>query len=64
VCKPWKEQIIVEPLPDHMEIVGGHNYCRNPTGPEQMDEPWCFTSDRAASKQVRHPPSFRKFVLS
>ena len=52
LCKPWKEQIIVEPL-EHSEIVGGHNYCRNPAGDEQMEEPWCFTTDRSNPKQVR-----------
>ena len=51
LCKPWKDQIIVEPL-DHPEIVGGHNYCRNPAGEEQMEEPWCFTTDRTNPKQV------------
>ena len=51
LCKPWKDQIIVEPL-DHPEIVGGHNYCRNPVGEEQMEEPWCFTTDRTNPKQV------------
>ena len=55
LCKPWKEQIIVEPL-EHSEIVGGHNYCRNPAGEEQMEEPWCFTSDRSNPKQVRKIP--------
>ena len=57
LCKPWKEQIIVEPL-EHSEIVGGHNYCRNPAGEEQMEEPWCFTSDRSNPKQVRRISQF------
>ena len=26
------------------ELVGGHNYCRNPT-PETDSEPWCYTND-------------------
>ena len=56
LCKPWKEQIIVEPL-EHSEIVGGHNYCRNPAGDEQMEEPWCFTTDRSNPKQVRKIPT-------
>ena len=56
LCKPWKEQIIVEPL-EHSEIVGGHNYCRNPAGEEQMEEPWCFTTDRSNPKQVRKIPT-------
>ena len=35
---------------EHMELVGGHNYCRNPA-PEEMDEPWCFIDD-SNEKQV------------
>ena len=30
---------------EHMELVGGHNYCRNPDGPEKMSQPWCYTND-------------------
>ena len=62
LCKPWKEQIIVEPL-EHSEIVGGHNYCRNPAGDEQMEEPWCFTTDRSNPKQVRKNPFTRLLVF-
>ena len=50
-CKPWKDQTIVDPL-KHYEILGGHNYCRNPAGPAEMDEPWCFTDDTNNLKQV------------
>ena len=28
-----------------VELVGGHNYCRNPDGPERMSQPWCYTND-------------------
>ena len=51
-CKPWGEQIRVHPHPDNMELIGGHNYCRNPAGEEQMSEPWCFTDDHRVPKQV------------
>ena len=52
----------MEPL-EHSEIVGGHNYCRNPAGEEQMEEPWCFTSDRSNPKQVRKIPIPFKLVF-
>ena len=51
-CKPWREQHIISMLPDHMELLGGHNYCRNPSGDQEMDEPWCFTDDINNHKQV------------
>ncbi|QQP31369.1 Ror1, partial [Caligus rogercresseyi] len=40
-CLPWNRQSKV-PLHDHIELSGGHNYCRNPSGYDQMEEPWCF----------------------
>ena len=52
-CKPWKDQIVIDMFPDHMELVGGHNYCRNPEGPYEMEEPWCFTDDPNNLKQVK-----------
>ena len=52
VCKPWREQIVIDPLPNNLELIGGHNYCRNPAGKEEMQEPWCFTADRSSPKQV------------
>ena len=55
-CKPWKDQTIINPL-QHYEILGGHNYCRNPAGPAQMEEPWCFTDDRNNLKQVSSHPA-------
>lgn len=50
-CKPWREQLIIH-TQDRMELIGGHNYCRNPAGPEEMEEPWCYTDDRNNPKQV------------
>lgn len=50
-CKPWHltfgeateaEEFSFE---NNVELFGGHNYCRNPEGPEQEDQPWCYTSD-------------------
>ena len=51
-CKPWKEQHMINILPDHPELLGGHNYCRNPAGSLEMEEPWCFTDDSNNNKQV------------
>merc|ERR1719266_1465100 len=62
-CKPWGEQIRVHPHPDNMELIGGHNYCRNPAGEEQMSEPWCFTDDHRVPKQVCGIPECSSFNL-
>ena len=51
-CKPWRDQLIIDMFPGHMELVGGHNYCRNPPGDQEMEEPWCYTDDRNNPKQV------------
>ena len=50
-CKPWREQRVISHN-DNKELMGGHNYCRNPAGDQEMDEPWCFTDDRNNIKQV------------
>ena len=42
-CKPW-HLYFPENL-SQVELVGGHNYCRNPEGNDQLDQPWCFTND-------------------
>lgn len=42
-CKPWHLSFTEEF--SHMELVGGHNYCRNPSGKEHEDQPWCYTND-------------------
>ena len=44
ICKPWYSSFKGD-FGSHFELVGGHNYCRNPSGKDQQDEPWCYTSD-------------------
>ena len=43
--------------------MGGHNYCRNPAGPAEMDEPWCFTDDTNNIKQVGSGYSYGQEVF-
>jgi len=38
-CLPWNRQSAVK-TSEHAELIGGHNYCRNPGGIEL--QPWCF----------------------
>ena len=46
-CKPWHLTFDQRGFVRNkgFELFGGHNYCRNPEGPEQEDEPWCYTND-------------------
>ena len=41
-CLPWNSQFTVgaAKTSEHPELIGGHNYCRNPGGIEL--QPWCF----------------------
>ena len=42
-CKPW--HLFFTDNLNQVELVGGHNYCRNPNGKDALDQPWCFTND-------------------
>jgi hypothetical protein len=51
-CKPWHLSLSNGGAEDgdgldgsRVELVGGHNYCRNPEGKERMSQPWCYTND-------------------
>ena len=54
VCRPWRDTT-AGPGPGRLELLGGHNYCRNPAGEAAMEEPWCFTDNNV--KQVRGIPN-------
>ena len=41
-CLPWSQQQSSIKAPDHAELIGGHNYCRNPGAVET--QPWCFVA--------------------
>ena len=43
-CKPWHLSLDGAGF-NSIELVGGHNYCRNPTHNGKEDQPWCFTND-------------------
>ncbi len=51
-CKPWHLNFTKTAAADggngyekQVALMGGHNYCRNPPGRGQMEQPWCYTSD-------------------
>ena len=42
-CLPWNRK--PTSTSSHLELVGGHNYCRNPSAfDSNLDEPWCFSA--------------------
>ncbi|XP_077549499.1 tyrosine-protein kinase transmembrane receptor Ror-like [Haemaphysalis longicornis] len=53
-CQPWTHQILFSRIAEYPEIVGGHNYCRNPGGMES--QPWCFTLGVVVKKEVCNIP--------
>lgn len=52
-CQHWSHQIFFRTA-DYPELVGGHNYCRNPRGMES--QPWCFTTDPEIRKEICNIP--------
>ncbi|KAL3212174.1 hypothetical protein MRX96_051896 [Rhipicephalus microplus] len=54
-CQPWTHQILFSRIAEYPEIVGGHNYCRNPGGMES--QPWCFTSGAVVKRKSATSPS-------
>lgn len=63
ICKPWHLSFDSTAVglgrsksDQNVELVGGHNYCRNPAGQEQESQPWCYTNDPRYDKsnEVRH----------
>jgi receptor tyrosine kinase-like orphan receptor 1 len=54
-CLPWNRVPGVR-TSDHLELTGGHNYCRNPTtsgssGGEEIGEPWCYANHDMTFKE-------------
>ena len=42
-CLPWNRK--PTSTSSHLELVGGHNYCRNPSVFDaNLEEPWCFSA--------------------
>ena len=54
-CLPWNRKSTIRTT-DHAELLGGHNYCRNPSIPEmdgqEMNEPWCYSSQEPSFREV------------
>ncbi len=54
-CLPWNRVPGVR-TSDHLELTGGHNYCRNPktagSGVEDREEPWCYANHEMTFKET------------
>ena len=49
-CLSWNRQLSIKSS-DHPELIGGHNFCRNPGGAEI--QPWCFVEGLDGSQRPR-----------
>ncbi|RXG73056.1 Inactive tyrosine-protein kinase transmembrane receptor ROR1, partial [Armadillidium vulgare] len=59
VCEPWSKHQLFARTADFPELIGGHNYCRNPKGSEQ--QPWCFiTTEHSVSREMCVVPRNQK----
>ena len=59
-CAPWHEQVFYKTA-DYPELIGGHNYCRNPGGMES--QPWCFVRDPEMRKVHCDVPKCGRYTL-
>jgi len=50
-CIPWAHQTDIQTV-KHLELIGGHNYCRNPEGEYQDKQPWCYTNDDHVTREI------------
>ena len=61
-CLPWNRKTVSTSA--HVELVGGHNYCRNPAVFDaNMDEPWCFTGQNGDQPEPCGIPKCNNFNL-
>ncbi|RWS13738.1 tyrosine-protein kinase transmembrane receptor ROR1-like protein [Dinothrombium tinctorium] len=58
-CYPWNQQVFYKTT-DYPELIGGHNFCRNPGGMEQR--PWCFVREPELRKEPCDVPKCSKFT--
>ena len=50
-CVPWAYQSDIQTV-KHLELIGGHNYCRNPEGDLHESQPWCYTNDDHIKREI------------
>ncbi|GAB6023780.1 hypothetical protein CHUAL_008532 [Chamberlinius hualienensis] len=58
-CQRWSHQAALK-TSDFPELIGGHNFCRNPSGTESR--PWCFTTDDHVRKEMCAVPKCTSYL--
>ncbi|XP_065569518.1 tyrosine-protein kinase transmembrane receptor Ror-like isoform X2 [Artemia franciscana] len=54
ICQSWADQTSLR-ISDFPELLGGHNYCRNPG--ESESQPWCYTGTRKEACGIQSCPA-------
>jgi hypothetical protein len=65
-CLPWNKKSSLA-TSSHVELIGGHNFCRNPniadTKDQGFDEPWCYSSQDPNFREACEIPKCSHFNI-
>jgi len=65
-CLPWNQKSSINTI-SYNELIGGHNFCRNPeiqdSGVEDFEEPWCYSAQDPSFKETCGIPKCSNFNI-